>query len=92
VSRFRLDDFTPLAFRTQDGGKTRTKITRGMAGDASVNVIREDPIVRNLLFAGTEREVYVSFDSGGNWQTLTANLPHSSVRDLIVAASGSSTT
>jgi hypothetical protein len=55
-----------------------------MAEDAPVNVVREDPFVRGLLYAGTEREVYVSFDSGGSWQVLTANLPHSSVRDLVV--------
>jgi photosystem II stability/assembly factor-like uncharacterized protein len=84
VSRFRLDDLTPLVFRTHDGGKTWTKITGGMAADASVNVVREDPKVKGLLYAGTERDVYVSFDDGDEWQPLTLNLPHTSVRDLIV--------
>jgi hypothetical protein len=83
VSRFRLDDLTPLVFRTHDGGKTWTMIARGLA-NASVNVVREDPKTQGLLFAGTERDVYVSFDDGGNWQSLTLNLPHTSVRDLIV--------
>jgi hypothetical protein len=84
VSRFRVDDLTPLVFRTRDGGKTWTRITDGMAANASVNVVREDPKAKGLLFAGTEREVYVSFDDGDEWQPLTLNLPHSSVRDLIV--------
>jgi len=84
VSRFRVDDLTPFVFRTRDGGKTWTRITNGIAANASVNVVREDPKTKGLLFAGTEREVYVSFDDGDAWQPLTLNLPHSSVRDLIV--------
>ncbi|HJZ71989.1 MAG TPA: hypothetical protein VKE51_09615 [Vicinamibacterales bacterium] len=84
VSRFRVDDLTPLVFRTRDGGKSWTKITRGLADTAPVNVVREDPATRGLLFAGTERDVYVSFDDGDSWQSITLNLPHTSVRDLIV--------
>ena len=84
VSRFRVDDLTPLVFRTHDGGKHWTTITRGLAGNASVNVVREDPKTKGLLFAGTEREVYVSFNDGDDWQPLSLNLPRTSVRDLIV--------
>jgi photosystem II stability/assembly factor-like uncharacterized protein len=84
ASRFRLDDLTPLVFRTHDGGRTWTKIARGLADNASVNVVREDPTTKGLLYCGTEREVYVSFDDGDEWQPITLNLPHSSVRDLIV--------
>ncbi|HZT78506.1 MAG TPA: hypothetical protein VFA27_17790 [Vicinamibacterales bacterium] len=84
ASRFRVDDLTPLVFRTHDGGATWTAITTGMAPNASVNVVREDPQVKGLLYAGTERDVYVSFDDGGEWRPLTQNLPHTSVRDLIV--------
>jgi photosystem II stability/assembly factor-like uncharacterized protein len=84
ASRFRVDDLTPLIFRTHDGGKSWTTITRGLAANASVNVVREDPTVKGLLFAGTERDVYVSFDDGDVWQPLSLNLPHTSVRDLIV--------
>ncbi len=84
VSRFRADDLTPLIFRTRDSGKTWTSITRGLRPDAPVNVVREDPKTRGLLFAGTERDVYVSFDDGDNWQPLSLNLPKTSVRDLIV--------
>jgi hypothetical protein len=84
VSRFRVDDLTPLIFRTRDGGRTWTQMTRGLANDAPVNVVREDPATKGLLFAGTEREVYVSFDDGDDWQPLTLNLPRTSVRDLVV--------
>jgi photosystem II stability/assembly factor-like uncharacterized protein len=84
VSRFRVDDLTPFIYRTRDGGRTWTLITRGLAPDASVNVVREDPRTRGLLFAGTEREVYVSFNDGDDWQPLSLNLPRTSVRDLIV--------
>ncbi|MBI3492383.1 MAG: hypothetical protein HY047_11475 [Acidobacteria bacterium] len=86
VSRFRVDDLTPLVFRTHDGGRTWTRITRGMADNAPVNVVREDPRARGLLFAGTERAVYVSFNDGDDWQPLSLNLPHTSVRiDLATA-------
>jgi len=84
VSRFRVDDLLPLIFRTRDGGKTWTTITRGLAANAPVNVVREDPVRKGLLFAGTEREVYVSFNDGDEWQPITFNLPHSSMRDLVV--------
>jgi hypothetical protein len=79
-----VDDLTPLVFRTHDGGKTWTPITRGMENNAPVNVVRADPKAKGLLFAGTERAVYVSFNDGDDWQPLSLNLPHTSVRDLIV--------
>ncbi len=82
VSRFRLDEVAPLAFRTRDGGRSWTKIVNGLRG--SVNVVREDPVRRGLLYAGTENDVYVSFDDGDDWQSLTLNLPHTSMRDLAV--------
>jgi len=84
VSRFRLDDLSPLVFRTHDGGRTWSQITDGLAADAPVNVVREDPRTKGLLYAGTERDAYVSFNDGDSWQSITLNLPHTSVRDLIV--------
>jgi photosystem II stability/assembly factor-like uncharacterized protein len=81
VSRMRIDDQRPYIYRTHDGGKTWTLITNGLP-DAAVNTVREDPVRKGLLFAGTERSVWVSFDDGDHWQSLELNLPHSSMRDL----------
>jgi photosystem II stability/assembly factor-like uncharacterized protein len=83
VNRFRLDDLHPHIYRTHDGGKTWTEIVKGLPDDP-VNVVREDPVRKGLLFAGSERAVYVSFDDGDNWQSLRLNMPASSVRDLVV--------
>ena len=74
----------PHIYRTHDGGKTWTHITNGIPDGAPVNVVREDAKRKGLLFAGTEREVYVSFDDGEHWQSLRLNMPATSMRDLIV--------
>ena len=84
VNTIRLDDLHPHIYRTHDNGKTWQEIVRGIPSDENVNAVREDPQHRGLLFAGTERGVYVSFDDGENWQSLRLNLPATSVRDLIV--------
>jgi len=84
VNTIRLDDLRPHIYRTHDGGKTWTHITNGIPDGGTVNAVREDPEHRGLLFAGTEREVYVSFDDGDHWQSLRLNMPASSIRDLIV--------
>ena len=84
VSRFRLDDLTPYIYRTHDGGKNWRRITNGLPDNAPVNVVREDPQRRGLLFAGTENQVFVSFDDGDRWQSLRLNMPATSIRDLIV--------
>jgi hypothetical protein len=84
VNRFRLDDVAPHIYRTKDGGKTWTEIVTGIPANEMVNVVREDPVRRGLLFAGSERSVYVSFDDGDHWQSLRQNLPPSSMRDLQV--------
>jgi photosystem II stability/assembly factor-like uncharacterized protein len=84
VNTLRLDDMRPHIYRTRDGGKTWTHIANGIPDGAPVNVVREDPKRKGLLFAGTEREVYVSFNDGDTWQSLRLNMPASSVRDLIV--------
>jgi len=82
VSRFRIDDLRPYLYRTHDGGKTWKIITKGLPDDAPVNTVREDPVRKGLLFAGTETAVWVSFDDGDQWQSLQLNLPHTSMRDL----------
>src|SRR5690606_6453605 len=61
-----------------------TKIVNGIKGDHFTRAIREDPVRRGLLFAGTERGVYVSFDDGQNWQWLQKNLPFVPVHDLTI--------
>src|SRR5438477_3782359 len=84
VERHRMDDFAPYAFKTTDFAKTWISIINGIASDAYVHAIREDSKRKGLLYAGTERGVYVSFDNGANWQPLQLNLPVSPVNDLIV--------
>ncbi|HEV2488838.1 MAG TPA: hypothetical protein VGT03_03445 [Candidatus Acidoferrales bacterium] len=82
INTFRLDELHPHIMRTHDGGKTWTEIVNGIPDGAAVNVVREDPKRKGLLFAGTEREIYVSFDDGNHWQSLRLNMPATSIRDL----------
>jgi len=84
INRFRLDDLHPYIYRTHDGGKTWQKVVNGLPEDEPVNTVREDPERKGLLFAGTEKSVYVSFDDGDHWQSLRQNLPATSIRDLVV--------
>jgi photosystem II stability/assembly factor-like uncharacterized protein len=84
INTIRLDDLRPHIFRTHDGGATWTEIVAGIPAGETVNAVREDPKKKGLLFAGTERAVYVSFDDGGNWQPLRLNMGVTSVRDVIV--------
>jgi len=84
VNRFRLDDLKPHIYRTRDFGKTWKEIVAGIADNAAVNVVREDPVRKGLLFAGTETSVYLSLDDGDHWQPLQLNLPHTSMRDLTI--------
>lgn len=84
INTLRLDDMRPHIYRTRDGGQTWTHITTGIDDGWPVNVVREDPQRKGLLFAGTEQTVWVSFDDGEHWQSLRRNLPATSVRDLIV--------
>ena len=82
VSRFRVDDLRPYIYRTHDGGKTWQLITTGLPDDAPIDTVREDPVRKGLLFAGSETGVWVSLDDGDDWQSLQLNLPHTSMRDL----------
>ncbi|HEU4641151.1 MAG TPA: hypothetical protein VFS44_01765 [Gemmatimonadaceae bacterium] len=95
VDRHQLQDFDPYIYRTRDRGKSWEPITNGLPRGVYVHVIREDPVRRGLLFAGTERGAFVSFDDGDHWLPLQQNLPVTSVRDfevygddLIVATHG----
>ncbi len=84
INTLRLDDLRPYIYRTRDSGKTWTKITSGIPDNENVNAVREDTQRKGLLFAGTERAVYVSFDDGDHWQSLRLNMPATSVRDLAI--------
>ncbi len=84
VDRHRLDDFKPYIYRTRDGGRHWQWIATGIPDGSFVNAVREDSVQPGLLYAGTEKGVYVSFDDGGHWQPLQANLPVTSVRDIDV--------
>ncbi len=83
VNRIRLDDMHPHIYKTKDGGKTWKEIINGLPDDP-INVVREDPVRKGLLFAGSETAVYVSFDDGEHWQSLRLNMPATSIRDLII--------
>lgn len=84
AKRYQLDDRAPYIFKTHDYGKTWTKITIGIRADDYVHAVREDTKRPGLLYAGAEHGIYVSFDDGANWQSLSLNLPDTQVPDLVV--------
>jgi len=84
IDRHKLDDLKPLMYRTHDFGKTWTRIVAGIPDGAYVRAVREDPVRKGLLYAGTELGVYVSADDGAHWQALQLNLPTTPVHDLVV--------
>ncbi|MEO6834850.1 MAG: hypothetical protein ABI231_02965 [Candidatus Tumulicola sp.] len=86
IDRHRLEDYHAYIYRTHDGGKSWTEATNGIPDGSFVNVVREDPQRRGLLYAGTEKGLYVSFDDAAHWQALQRNLPVTSVRDVAVHA------
>ncbi len=83
-NRFQLADHAPYLFKTTDYGRTWTRITSGITPGEFTRVIREDPVKSGLLYAGTERGVWVSFNDGARWQPLQRNLPPVPVHDLAV--------
>jgi len=83
--RHMLDDFRPYIFKTTDGGKTWQNVTGDLPAKAHVWIVREDPKNTNLLYAGTELGLFVSYTGGNNWARLNMkNLPHVAVHDIIV--------
>jgi photosystem II stability/assembly factor-like uncharacterized protein len=83
-NRYQLDDMRPYLLKSTDYGHSWTLITNGIPATEFTRVVREDPERRGLLYAGTERGVYVSFDDGGHWQSLQRNLPPVPIHDLAV--------
>jgi photosystem II stability/assembly factor-like uncharacterized protein len=84
AKRYELDDRAPYIFKTDDYGRSWKKIVNGIPSNDFAHVVREDPKRKGLLYAGTEHGVYVSFDDGDNWQSLSLNLPDTQVPDLVV--------
>jgi hypothetical protein len=84
VDRHRLEDLQAYLYRTKNFGKTWQRVSNGIPEGSFLNCVREDPKVAGLLYACTEKGVYVSFDDGDNWAPLQLNLPITSVRDLVV--------
>ena len=84
ANTLRIDDLNPHLWRTHDGGRTWTEINTGIASGAVTNTIREDPRQPGLLYAGTDTQVWVSYDDGDHWEPMRINMPAISVRDLAV--------
>jgi photosystem II stability/assembly factor-like uncharacterized protein len=86
VKKPLLNDFAPYLFRTHDYGRTWTRIVNGIASGDYTHVVREDPVRKGLLYAGTQNGVYVSYNDGDSWKSLSLNLPRTQISDLVVEA------
>ena len=87
VYRYLLGDYAPYIYRTDDYGKTWTRLTDGKNGipaDTPTRVVREDPDRAGLLYAGTEFGMYISFDNGAHWQPFNLNVPQVPITDIEV--------
>lgn len=84
TTRYKFNDFTPAIYKTTDGGKTWTNISKGIPYGAYTRVVREDDKRKDLLFAGTETGLYASWNGGLTWQQLQLNLPVTPVTDLMI--------
>ena len=82
--KYKLNDFTPFAYKSNDYGKTWTKIVSGIPYGACVRVVREDDKRKGLLYAGTETGLYISYDDGASWTNFQRNLPVTPIADLKV--------
>jgi photosystem II stability/assembly factor-like uncharacterized protein len=84
IDRHQNDDLRPYVYKTSDYGKTWSRIVTGIPDNVFVRAVREDPKKKGLLYAGTERGVFVSFDDGGHWRSMQLNLPIAPIHDLVV--------
>ncbi|GAB3644128.1 hypothetical protein GCM10027423_47650 [Spirosoma arcticum] len=84
TTRYKFNDFTPAIYKTTNYGKTWTKITQGIPYGAYTRTVREDPDRKDLLYAGTETGLYISYNGGTNWRPWQLNLPLSPITDLKV--------
>ncbi len=84
VAGYKLNDFTPHIYKTNNYGNSWEKIVNGLPGDTFARSVREDPDRKGLLYAGTETGVFVSFNDGKLWLSLQNNLPEVPITDLRV--------
>jgi photosystem II stability/assembly factor-like uncharacterized protein len=84
ATSYKFGDYTPYIYKTLDYGKTWTLITKNIPKEEFVRVVRADPKRKGLLYAGTEKGVWISFDDGENWQKMQINLPPVPIHDLAV--------
>lgn len=84
VTGYKLNDFAPYIYKTENYGKRWKRIDKGLPEDAFVRVVREDPARAGLIYAGTEAGMFVSFDDGSEWQSLDLNLPPVPITDLSI--------
>ena len=81
-TKYKLDDYNPYLFKTNDYGQTWTAITNGIRENDFTRVLREDPAKRGLLYVGTETGMYVSFNDGEQWHPMGGNLPVVPIYDM----------
>ena len=84
IDRHQNDDLGVYIYKTSDYGATWSRLGSGIPQGAFVRAVREDPKRKGLLYAGTERGIYVSFDDGAHWRSLQLNLPNAPVHDLVI--------
>lgn len=84
TTRYKFNDHTPALYKTTDYGKTWTNISNGLPYGAFTRVVREDDQRKDLLFAGTETGMYISWNGGNQWQSFQLNLPPCPITDLII--------
>lgn len=84
ATSYKFGDYTPYIYKTNDYGKTWNVITTGIPKEEFVRVVRADPNRQGLLYAGTEKGMWVSFDDGGSWNKFQLNLPPVPIADLAV--------
>jgi len=83
-TKYKLDDYAPYIFKTEDYGKTWKKITAGIDPMHFTRAVRADHKRAGLLYAGTEFGMYISFDDGANWKKFQLNLPETPITDLTI--------
>lgn len=84
TTKYKFNDHTPAMYMTTNYGKTWTSINNGIPNDAFTRVVREDTKRKGLLYAGTEKGMYISWNNGKNWESFQLNLPVTPILDLKV--------